>query len=509
MDLVIILAYCFFLTFILAYSISQFNLALVYLRVRKLRHAHVFSELNHLPRVTVQLPIYNEKYVVERLIRKVAALDYPRALLEIQVLDDSTDETTGIIESLLPELESQGVDIKHIRRPDRVGFKAGALKYGTSICSGEFIAIFDADFLPEKDFLNKTLPYFENERVGVVQSRWGHLNEDYSLLTKLQSYALNAHFTVEQKGRNANGHFINFNGTAGIWRKATIEDAGGWEGDTLTEDLDLSYRAQAGGWKFVYLQDLVSPAELPAEMNALKSQQYRWAKGAAECVRKNLGKVFRSPTISTKTKLHAFFHLMNSFVWVCVLFSGLLLLPFLQAVNSSSTYGDMLGAVGVYHFTFFALLLFYTVANYSVGFKSRAGLVTFLLSYPAFLSLSMGLSLHNAFGVIKGYLGIKSSFVRTPKFNILKRDGGFDGKSYVKLELSFTTFLEFACLLYFSYGMYYSWVHENYVAFPFLLMQAIGFAIVLIYPVIHYTRSRRQRQVYKSVQTEHLQPVAE
>lgn len=445
--------------------------------------------MDSLPRVTVQLPLYNEKYVAERLIRCVAAFDYPKELLEIQVLDDSTDDTVGIVQQVVAEFQEQGFDVVHVRRPERTDYKAGALQYGMECCKGEFIAIFDADFLPDSKFLQYALPHFKNEAVGVVQTRWGHINENYSALTKLQSYALNAHFTVEQTGRNLNGHFINFNGTAGIWRRTCIEDAGGWQGDTLTEDLDLSYRAQLKQWKFVFLQDVTSPAELPAEMNALKSQQYRWAKGAAECVVKNLGKVFGASHLTLGTKINAFFHLMNSFVWVCLFISGLLLLPFLHVANKGVGFEGFMPFLVVYHFAFFALLLFYTSANASVSLKSKKDFFRFFISYPAFLSLSMGLALHNAIGVVKGYMGLKSAFVRTPKFNILSKKDGIGGKSYVKLKLDFVTVLEVLCLAYFSYGVYYAALHENYLALPFVLMQAMGFATVLLYSFLHFRRA--------------------
>lgn len=493
MDLLIIAVYCFFLTFILSYSISQFSLALVFIKRKGEREMPgAFAAMAPKPYVTIQLPLFNEKYVAERLIRSVVALEYPKDKLEIQLLDDSTDETVEVVRALVEELQGEGFLIEHIQRPNRVDYKAGALQYGLERCKGEFVAIFDADFLPDPKFLEYSLPHFEKAQVGVVQTRWAHINENYSLLTKLQSYALNAHFTVEQTGRNLNGHFINFNGTAGIWRKECIADAGGWQGDTLTEDLDLSYRAQLRKWKFVFLQDVESPAELPAEMNALKSQQYRWAKGAAECVVKNLKKVFVAPHLTLGTKVNAFFHLMNSFIWVCLLLSGLLLVPFLYVANKQAGYEGFMPFLVVYHFAFFALLLFYTQANATVSLRSGKDYLKFFISYPAFLSLSMGLALHNAIGVFKGYLGIRSAFVRTPKFNILNKRDGIEGKTYVKFKLDFVTVLEVLCFLYFCFGIYYAAMHENYLALPFILMQALGFATVLVYSFLHFRRANGQ-----------------
>ena len=320
--------YFILLLFIFLYSVVAFYLTVVYLKSRaqpkKQGNLSVLLESNY-PIVTVQLPVYNEMYVIERLIDAVCQFDYPSHKLEIQVLDDSNDETVVIIANKVAEWQTKGVDIQYIRRDDRKGFKAGALDFGMKQCKGEFIAIFDADFVPEKDFLKKTIfPFVKNDKVGVVQTRWGHLNQNYSLLTKLQAFALNAHFRVEQVGRNKGKHFINFNGTAGIWRKSCIEDAGGWSADTLTEDLDLSYRAQLKGWKFKYIEKVVVPAELPISMSGLKNQQFRWSKGAAECTRKNLGKVLKSKDLSVWTKFTATFHLLNSSLYLAI--AGLILL---------------------------------------------------------------------------------------------------------------------------------------------------------------------------------------
>ncbi|MCL4130542.1 UNVERIFIED_CONTAM: hypothetical protein GTU68_034570 [Idotea baltica] len=279
--------------------------------------------------VTIQLPVFNELYVVERLIDTVVLIDYPLGKMEIQVLDDSTDESFDIAATKVAEWKAKGVNIKHVKRPERIGFKAGALAYGLELAEGEFTAIFDADFVPDPTFLQRTLPQFKDDKVGVVQTRWEHLNEDYSLLTRLQAFGLNAHFSIEQGGRNASSHFINFNGTAGVWRNTCIAEAGGWESDTLTEDLDLSYRAQLKGWKFVYKEKIGSPAELPAAMTALKNQQYRWTKGAAECAVKNLPRVFANKEMTFGSKIHALFHLLSSFVFVCVIATAVLSVPLL------------------------------------------------------------------------------------------------------------------------------------------------------------------------------------
>ena len=289
----------------------------------------------------------------------MAKIDYPKDRFEIQILDDSNDETTQIIQNVIEDLKDSGVKIDLVLRPDRVGYKAGALAYGMNTCQGEFIVIFDTDFLPEADFLKKTIPYFQDEKTGVVQTRWTHINENYSKLTQIQAFGLDAHFTIEQGGRNHGGHFINFNGTAGVWRKKCIEDAGGWSADTLTEDLDLSYRAQLKGWHFQYLEEVESPAELPAAMNALKNQQFRWTKGAAECTRKNLFKVLKTKDLPLSTKLHAIFHLMNSFIFICVFSVAILSIPLFFIKQNFVEYALFFKYATVFISSMFFLLIRY------------------------------------------------------------------------------------------------------------------------------------------------------
>ena len=336
MDIVILIFYVFFMSFIFLYSLIQGHLVILYLKKTKINtsEAIVKQDFSFEPNVTIQLPIFNEKFVVKRLIDKIAEMDYPKGKLEIQILDDSTDETIEIVKNKVDQLKADGFQITQFTRKKNTGFKAGALAEGMEITKGEFIAIFDADFLPEKDFLKRTLKYFTNKKIGVVQTRWAHLNQEYSLLTKLQAFGLDAHFTIEQSGKNEGGHFINFNGTAGVWRKSCIYDAGGWESDTLTEDLDLSYRAQMKGWKFKFLEEVGCPAELPVTMNALKTQQFRWNKGAAETARKNLRKLLKTKNISFATKLHGIFHLLNSFLFVCIFMVIVLSVPVLYIKNN-------------------------------------------------------------------------------------------------------------------------------------------------------------------------------
>jgi len=488
MEFIIIGLYIFFLSFILLYATAELNLTFAYLKDKK-RNKGVkeksFSNDTEKPVVTVQLPVYNELYVIERLIDAVAQFDWPIEKLEIQVLDDSNDETVGIIASKVKELQKKGFDISHVIRPERVGFKAGALAYGMGILKGEYIAIFDADFVPEKDFLNRTIPYFEEENVGVVQTRWGHLNKDYSILTKLQAFALDAHFKIEQRGRNSGGHFINFNGTAGIWRKATIEDAGGWQSDTLTEDLDLSYRAQLKGWKFQYLEDVESPAELPVTMPALKSQQFRWSKGAAECTRKNLGKVLRKRGIGMKTKINATFHLLNSFLFICIISLVLLSIPMMLVINQFPQYDYVYGTLSFFFISTIMLGIIYFVANKSAEDNIIVALLKFLVFFPVFLALTMGIGFYNAIGVVEGYFGKKSPFVRTPKFNVNTKSDTLKENKYVISSFSPMALLEFLMVIYAGYGIYVAVQFENYYMLGFLGMIAIGFAYTSFYTVKH------------------------
>ena len=484
MEIVLIIIYTLALSFVFLYSIVQINLVYNYLTQPKKNAPDAFKD-EDLPLVTVQLPLYNELYVVERLIDAVTQFDYPKEKLEIQLLDDSNDETLDIVAKKVKEYQLKGFQIYQHKRTNRTGFKAGALLEGTQIAKGEFIAIFDADFLPHSQFLRTALPYFKNEKIGVVQTKWEHLNKNYSLLTRLQAFGLDAHFTVEQTGRNKGNHFINFNGTAGIWRKSCIEDAGGWQSDTLTEDLDLSYRAQLKGWEFKYLQELGSPAELPAAMSALKTQQFRWTKGAAECTRKNLLKVLKSKTIPLKTKLHALFHLMNSSIFICIVLIAVLSIPMLIIKNSFVEYKLL------FHYgSFFVLSLLFLSIYYFVSLSSEyknkiKALFHFLFLFPLFLSVSMGLSLHNAIAVIEGYMGKKTPFIRTPKFNIQGNNDVWKGKKYMVSALSFLTVLEIILSFYFLYGIYAAFRYNDFVMLPLHMMLCLGFGYVSFYSLFH------------------------
>ena len=469
--------YCFFLLIILAYNMLQLNLLFHYLRKPKADPPPPLDEAQ-LPYVTIQLPLFNEPYVTGRLIDNIARMQYPRDRLEIQILDDSTDETTAICEKKALAYRASGLDMTVLHRTDRSGFKAGALAEGLKQAKGDFIAVFDADFLPDPQFLRKTVPYFQNLKVGVVQTRWGHLNDDYSLFTKLQALQLNVHFTIEQMGRKAGHHFLQFNGTAGIWRKQAIEEAGGWQADTLTEDLDLSYRAQLRSWEIVYLEEVEAPAELPVEMNGIKSQQFRWMKGGAENARRLTMTILKSD-LSLATKAHAVAHLFNSSIFVAVLMIALTSVALVPALSRLEVDVRLLG------FSLFGLVgvsLVYFFANIHLLPRpmSLRQICALILYFPLLLTMSMGLSLHNSVAVIEGYLGIRSSFVRTPKYNIVgsRRLDVESGRQ--KNPVSMGTIAEgLLALLFCACLLLAVYLHE-YVFFVFHLMLAAGFSAVFL-----------------------------
>jgi cellulose synthase/poly-beta-1,6-N-acetylglucosamine synthase-like glycosyltransferase len=468
------------------YSLAQLNLLYNYLSSKKLKNKECetfdFSNPEEVPLVTIQLPVYNEMYVMERLLDNIALIDYPKNKLEIQVLDDSTDETVKTTFEQIQKLKQTGLDIVHITRTDRSGFKAGALKEGLKVAKGEFIAIFDADFLPKKNWLKNTIPYFKNEEIGVVQTRWGHINRNYSVLTRIQAFALDAHFTLEQVGRNSKGHFINFNGTAGVWRKTCIIDAGNWEGDTLTEDLDLSYRAQLKNWKFKYLEDVETPAELPVVISAARSQQFRWNKGGAENFKKMLWRVLKSDTISTKTKIHGLLHLLNSTMFLNIFIVAVLSIPMLYIKNEYAHlrfYFYFMSFFVVSTIIFFVCYWFMYKQIYGSGYKN---FFNYIGLFFTFFSIAMGFSLHNSIAVIEGHMGKRSDFIRTPKFNISTLKDTWKGNKYLRKKLSPNVIIEGLLMLYFAFGMYSAFTvgdqGGDFGLFPFHLMLFIGFGYV-------------------------------
>jgi cellulose synthase/poly-beta-1,6-N-acetylglucosamine synthase-like glycosyltransferase len=431
------------------------------------------------PHVTIQLPIYNERYVVERLIKSVCRIDYPKDLLEVQVLDDSTDDTADIARATIEKMKASGVDIVYVRRKNRKGFKAGALREGLKTAKGDLVAVFDADFIPNTDFLKESVPYFKDPHIGMLQTRWGHINSDYSLLTRAQSIGIDGHFGVEQASRAWSGFFMNFNGTAGVWRKRTIRDAGGWQADTLTEDLDLSYRAQLKGWKLMFAPQVVCPAEVPVTINAFKSQQHRWAKGSIQTARKNLGKLFKSD-VSLLVKIQAFLHLTHYMVHPMMLLVVLSSIPMLY----SQWFFDNLA----YPIMIFTLLCLATFGPSSMYLFSQRVLYRDWMSrikyLPFLMCLGTGIAVNNTKAVLEALMNIKSGFIRTPKYGIQKRGQGWKGKRYA-IPLNSISILEFFLGLYSLTGLLMFLLFSKYLVSPFLLIYTSGFFYVFFLSVKH------------------------
>jgi cellulose synthase/poly-beta-1,6-N-acetylglucosamine synthase-like glycosyltransferase len=454
------------------YGIHRWYLVWLYLRHRK-RAVLPSGRYVRLPRLTVQLPLYNEVYVAERLIDAVCALDYPRDRLEIQVLDDSTDETTGVVESVVERRRAEGFDIVHLHRSDRTGFKAGALAAGQRAAKGELIAVFDADFVPRPDFAQRLVHYFVDPAVGMVQARWGHLNPYHSALTRVQSMLLDGHFVIEHTARNRSGRFFNFNGTAGIWRKRCIDKAGGWQHDTLTEDLDLSYRAQLAGWQFVFDNEHVAPAELPVEMGAFKAQQHRWAKGSIQTARKLLPRILRS-RLPLAVKLESAVHLTANVGYVLMIVLAMLVVPaiFLRAEMSPW----LIVGIDLPLFTFSSLSVaaFYVVAQREALGHGR-GIVRWI---PFLMAVGIGLSVNNARAVLEALLGHHTEFRRTPKYN-LRRGESLVGRRY-RGTINRDTWIELLLGLYFVVATATVLASGLWGAVPFLLLFVVGYSFTAL-----------------------------
>ena len=475
------------LIYITIYCLIQFHLLLHYNSHKRdlKRTPEVKPQMNgHYPFVTIQLPIYNEYFVVQRLIDNIMLVNYPKDRFEVHILDDSTDETLKVSEKKVKQYKAEGFNIALIKRANRNGYKAGALKEAIKYAKGEFIAIFDADFLPDPEFLKQTIPYFNDPDIGVVQTRWGHLNQNFSLITELQAFQLNVHFTVEQQGRESGNYLLQFNGTAGVWRKKTIEDAGGWEADTLTEDLDLSYRAQLKGWKIAYLEDILSPAELPSEMSGLKSQQFRWMKGGAETAKKLLPMIWSSQ-LRTGQKIHATSHLMGSSIFLFVFLLGIFSVPLLFLLNPLEIDTSIMS---IFLISLLSIIAVYYVANVRTAWDGQnklRSIFKFLIIFPLFLALSMGLSFHNSLAVLQGLRGKKSSFIRTPKFNILNINDNFKKSKYQYNKLPGIAILEGLFSLYFLLAVVAGIMLKDSSMLIFHILLFIGYGIIFYYSVKH------------------------
>ncbi len=471
-------------------ALSLFSLHRLFLVFLYFRHRNDVVEpryfFEELPRITIQLPVYNEKEVIGRLLDSVAAIRYPRELLDIQLLDDSTDECKTIAAQKIEKLALSGLPICHIQREDRVGFKAGALQNGMKTARGEFIFILDADFIPPPDVLLRSVHYFSDPKIGCVQMRWDHVNRNFSLLTRVQAIFLDGHFAIEQFARNRSGRFFNFNGTAGIWRKKSIEEAGGWEGDTLTEDLDLSYRAQLAGWRFLFLTDITVPAELPIHINAFKTQQHRWIKGSLQTARKLLGKIWGSP-IPLKTKIEASFHLtMNcSYPFLLLL---LILLPFVIPRPFELPLFFFTIREGFFHGFIFSLAvvsvsIFYLSSQIAAG----QGFIRPLKDLPFLLALGLGMCLNNTKAVLEGLFGKSGEFKRTPKRNV---DGSDRSKHWnITLpSLPPLACMEMAAGCYFLFLIGFSVIWGKTGVLPFLALFCFGFAYIGFYSWVRMER---------------------
>jgi cellulose synthase/poly-beta-1,6-N-acetylglucosamine synthase-like glycosyltransferase len=460
--------YFFVLVILAVYGWHRYYLVYLYIKNKEQRPSPAGS-FPVLPAVTIQLPIYNEMYVADRLIDAVCEIDYPRELLEIQVLDDSTDETCSVAERAVRRQAARGIDITYLHRADRTGYKAGALEAGMKVAKGEYIAIFDADFIPTPDFLRRTVQFFTDPAIAMVQARWGHINQEYSLLTKIQSILLDGHFVLEHGGRNRAGLFFNFNGTAGIWRRAAIADAGGWQHDTLTEDLDLSYRAQLRGWKFVFLADLVAPAEVPVEMNGFKSQQHRWAKGSIQTCRKLLPRILRSDMPLT-VKAEAFFHLTANFNYPLMCVLSVLMAPSMVIRYNMGWYEMLLIDVPLFLAATASVANFYMVCQRELhkDWITRAKYLPFLMS------IGIGLAVNNTRAVFEALFNQQSEFARTPKYRIEVLTDEWIGKKYGQ-SFVVQPMIELALGLYFTATVFYALANGIYGTVPFLVLFQIGF----------------------------------
>ncbi len=471
MEALVIVLYLVVLGILALYGFHRAHLLFLYWRHRKNAPTPV-GHFGELPVVTVQLPMFNEMYVAERLIESVAQIDYPRSKLEIQVLDDSTDETQRIAKEKVAELVARGYDAQYIHRTDRTGYKAGALEAGLRISQGDYLIVFDADFVPTKSIVLDLVHFFTDPKVGMVQARWGHLNRDYSTLTRVQSLMLDGHFVIEHIARNRSGRFFNFNGTAGMWRKAAIIDAGGWQHDTVTEDMDLSFRAQLRGWNFVYVPEALAPAEVPCEMNSFKTQQFRWAKGSAQTARKLLPIVLRA-NIPWKVKVEAVFHLTNNFAYLFLVLLALLQLPNMLMRDYVQHPGLLLLDVPLFAATSGSIVLFYLVTHRAL-YQDLWGAVRRL---PMTMALGIGLSINNARAVVEGLFTTNTEFVRTPKHGVTARGQGWSKKKY-RAGPMFHSLVELGFALYFVLTIALAIFTGSWSNIPFLLLFLVGFVYV-------------------------------
>jgi len=458
-----------------AYGIHRYSIIYLYFKNLHCKPAAA-SRFAELPVVTVQLPIYNEIHVVERLLKAISEIDYPRDKLEIQVLDDSTDETRSMTERTVAKLRARGYDAVVLRREDRVGFKAGALDYGFQKAKGEFFFILDADFVPPPNILRESIQHFADPKVGMIQTRWGHINRSYSWLTRAEAILLDGHLVLEQTARSRTGRFFNFNGTAGLWRKSCIRESGGWQHDTLTEDLDLSYRAQLRGWKFVFLADIVTPAELPVDIDGFKSQQHRWTKGSIQTCKKVLPRIWSSQ-LPLFIKVEATAHLTANFAYLLLAFLCVLLHPSSGGGSSAAAGGVarmLLIDLPIFVATTVSAAVFYLCAQRELYPKDWKREIWF---FPFVLALGIGLSINNARAVLEAMFNRRSDFCRTPKYGIERSKQRWQDSRYAAVR-TVIPLIEFIFAGYFTYFVFHAFQNHEFLSVPFLMLFQIGFAYV-------------------------------
>jgi cellulose synthase/poly-beta-1,6-N-acetylglucosamine synthase-like glycosyltransferase len=469
-DVALLVPYFIVLILLASYGVHRYILVYLYYKNRKNGTTLPASYFSELPRITVQLPIFNEQYVVDRLLGAISRLDYPREKLDIQLLDDSSDETVAVAGKLVELYAAQGLPITYHHRGNREGYKAGALREGMKTARGEFIAIFDADFVPPEDFLLHTIHHFTEAKIGMVQTRWTHINRHYSFLTEVEAILLDGHFVLEHSGRARSNVFFNFNGTAGLWRRQAIEDAGGWQHDTLTEDTDLSYRAQLKGWKFVYLQDVECPAELPVEMTAFKTQQARWAKGLIQTAKKVLPRVLRSDQ-PFHVKLEAWYHLTSNLSYPLMIVLAVLLLPAMIIRFYQGWFQMLYIDMPLFIASSFSISSFYLVSQRELFPKQwpRA-----LLYIPFLMALGIGLTITNTRAVLEALLGKQTAFARTPKYRVESKKDRVAANKY-RRRLGWVPWLELLIGAYFAATVVYALQNENYLTVPFLILFVVGY----------------------------------
>jgi cellulose synthase/poly-beta-1,6-N-acetylglucosamine synthase-like glycosyltransferase len=469
-DAAVLLPYFAVMILLSLYGIHRYTMAYQYFKYRKNYKPNPPQQFDELPLVTIQLPIFNEQFVIDRLVEAICAIDYPREKLEIQVLDDSTDETVEVAAAIVERYAAMGHPIVYIHRTNRHGYKAGALDAGLKVAKGEFIAIFDADFVPPTNWLMKVIHHFAEPEIGMVQTRWTHLNRDYSILTQIEAILLDGHFVLEHGARARSGEFFNFNGTAGMWRRQAIYDGGGWQHDTLTEDTDLSYRSQMAGWKFKYLPDVECPSELPIEMTAFKTQQARWAKGLIQTSIKILPKVFRS-NAPRRVKIEAVYHLTANLSYPLMVIMSALLIPAMICRFYQGWFQMLLIDVPLFTASSLSIAVFYVMSERELYPKSWKKTFFYL---PFLMALGIGLTVTNTKAVIEALLGIKSAFVRTPKYRVAKKGEKSQAAKYRK-RLKLAPWIELFLGCYFAAAIYYTYTNNNFFTAPFLILFVVGY----------------------------------